>query len=298
MSDLRENLKTILEEKNVKIIPENIRYGVTILGVKGNLLPIPITLTENVTKENEEWVVSTKYMNVDSEEETVTEHKIITNKLPLYLDVTVDDILVLKNKLINVTKNSTVNIHVSKMDNLEGTFAETTELSGNIDYTKTESDKAPVIEEREEGEGNVLHTTENAWVKYDLPESITDFSLEFEFYKADTSAYPRVIGLTGLDFEIEIKGASNTIYWNTDYSGGWKQNEWNKMKFVKEGTNVSLYINDELITTKTYTKTLTGFYLGRGNNTGNFFNGYYRNLVLHINELKKVLVEVVEDGEV
>ena len=298
MSDLSENLKIILEEKNTKIIPENIRYGVTVLGVTGNLLQVPITLTENITKENEEWVINTIYRNVDSEEETVQNNQITTNKLPLYLDVTVDDILVLKNKLINVTKNSTVNIHVSKMDNLEGTFTETTDLSGNIDYTKTESDKAPVIEEREEGEGNVLHTTENAWVKYDLPESITDFSLEFEFYKADTSAYPRVVGLTGLDFEIEVKGASNTIYWNSDYNGGWKQNEWNKLKFVKEDTNVSLYINEELIITKTYAKTLTGFYFGRGMNASDFFNGYYRNLVLHINELKKVLVEIAEDGEV
>lgn len=298
MTTLEENLRKLYNEIKSNLLPENIRYGITILGVKGNLLQVPITLTENITKENEEWVVNTKYRNVDSEEETVQNNQITTNKLPLYLDVTVDDALLLENKLINITKDSTINIHASKMDNLEGTFAETTDLSGNIDYTKTEGDKAPVIEEREEGEGNVLHTTGNAWVKYDLPESITDFTLEFEFFKADTASYPRVIGLTGLDLEIEIKGASNGIYWETDYNGGWKQNEWNKMKFVKEDTNVSLYINEELITTKSYSTNLTGFYFGRGMNALNFFTGYYRNLVLHINELKKVSVEVVEDGEV
>lgn len=35
MKELETNLRTILEEKNIKIIPENIKSGVTILGVTG-----------------------------------------------------------------------------------------------------------------------------------------------------------------------------------------------------------------------------------------------------------------------
>ena len=35
MTDLQINLKQILQEKNEKIIPENIKQGVTIFGVTG-----------------------------------------------------------------------------------------------------------------------------------------------------------------------------------------------------------------------------------------------------------------------
>ena len=37
MTELQSNLEAILEEKTTKIIPENIKDGVEILGVEGNL---------------------------------------------------------------------------------------------------------------------------------------------------------------------------------------------------------------------------------------------------------------------
>lgn len=39
MTILEQNLQTILDEKTIKIIPENIKKGVTIFGVTGTLEP-------------------------------------------------------------------------------------------------------------------------------------------------------------------------------------------------------------------------------------------------------------------
>ena len=181
------------------------------------------------------------------------------------------------------------------MDILGGTFTENTELTGNIECVKTESDTVPTIEEREEGEGNTLHTNGKSWVKYDLTEPLTDFTLEFEFYKADTALESRVIGLGGTGFEIQVKGNSDTIYWDGYYNCDWKQNKWNKLKIVKEGTDVSMYMNDVLVATKTYAEDFTGFYLGRGNDANGFFNGYYRNFILNKGEIKEITVEIVEE---
>lgn len=49
MTELQTNLNKILDEKNEKIIPENLRKGVTCLGVEGALIPNTndATATEN-----------------------------------------------------------------------------------------------------------------------------------------------------------------------------------------------------------------------------------------------------------
>ena len=39
MSQLQDNLNEILRQKNLYLLPENIREGVTILGVTGTLVP-------------------------------------------------------------------------------------------------------------------------------------------------------------------------------------------------------------------------------------------------------------------
>ena len=87
MSKLSENLKAIIEEKNTKLLPENIRYGMTILGVTGTLLQAPITLTENIIQEDETATVKTKYLRVDLEEVNFEENQLTTSYLPLHLDV-------------------------------------------------------------------------------------------------------------------------------------------------------------------------------------------------------------------
>lgn len=49
MSLLKTRLQAVLEEKNTKVIPTNIRAGVTMFGVKGNLEPDKPDQVKDVT---------------------------------------------------------------------------------------------------------------------------------------------------------------------------------------------------------------------------------------------------------
>ena len=106
--------------------------------------------------------------------------------------------------------------------------------------------------------------------------------------------------LQGPNYEIEIKGSSNAVYWGGELSGGWIQNQWNTLRLSKSGNSVSLYINNKLIATRSYSAAMTGIRFGRGNDSGNYFTGYYKDVMITDNaaSVEQPIITITPIGDV
>lgn len=129
-----------------------------------------------------------------------------------------------------------------------------------------------------------LNGSYNNYKGYTFDFSYTSFELEFDFKKTNDSAYSRLIYFIGPNLEVEVKGSSNSLYIQGEYSGNWKMNEWSHFRFVYKNKKLYIYLNDSLIRNLSCSNDITAFQIGKGASSfDNLFTGYVDNLVVRAN---------------
>ena len=271
---------TIQGDEN--LIPENILQNRTIFGVVGTAVGSHISLLQRDIEYPETSIVDINIYDSGNHQIGLTSdssYLITTN--PIYVEVQQNGYVYKKQeKLINV--NSYLDITVLELDNILTDDYEDNNLNliGTINnQSPSHSSSGTLTFDTIKGYKG-LYTNGSSYITYNLDTSLSAYDIQFDFYKANTSSYSRVCAILGPNYEIEIKGSSNKIYWGTDYDAGWLQNEWNTLRLHKSGNNVELYINNKLIAIRTYSTAMTGIRFGAGLDTGNCFTGYYKNVII------------------
>lgn len=263
------------------LLPENIMAGVDIFNVVGSLVPnTPKLITRNVTKVNETDTFEINMTDSNNNKINIfgdSTYYIITN--PVYIQIIQNGYHFDKMKY-NILQDSYIDLSLNEVvNNVSDDYENSNyDLRGTINDKETTYTTSGTLSFSTIKDYKGLYTNGSSYITYSLNTSISSYDVSFDFYKSNTASYSRVCLIQGPNYEIEIKGSSNNIYWGEELTGGWKQNEWNNLKLHKEGNSVSLYINDKLIKTKTYSSAITGIRFGRGNDSGNYFTGYYKNV--------------------
>lgn len=280
------------------LVANNIKKGVTIFGVQGALLTESPTLILNkVEKENEADEVDITFTDSNNKPLLLTDGKYWITTDPIYCNITQNSAISFKKPLsIESDKKLNVTIYENNIQLKDNFNNNSTDLLGRLTtYTKATSGS---LSFNTIASNKGLYTNGSSYITYTLGNSISNYDISFDFYKSNTASYSRVCSIGGPGYEIEIKGSSNTIYWGADYSANWKQNQWNTLRLKKSGSTVTLYMNGTAIVSKTYSQVMTNIRLGRGNDSGNYFTGYYKNLI--IKDGSKTIIEPVlelEDGD-
>lgn len=278
------------------LISSNIANGVTIFGVQGSLLQnVPVITISTITKPDK---LNATITLTDSNDKSLngTGNTYYATTSPILVNVYVNNTKYSSTK-VNATINCTINITIPEIPTLSNTFEGSYELAGYI--TEVANNTSGALQYTQAGGYTGLYTDGSSYVRYNFTDAFDNYKIEFDFYKNGTASYSRVIGIIGGSYELEIKGASNNIYFGADYDGGWLQNQWNHVKLQKQGSSVSLYINNKLIATRSISGSLTGIYLGRGNDSGNYFMGWYKNFVFTDTsvEVAEVTYEIIPADE-
>lgn len=265
------------------LIPENIKDGISIFNVNGTLLQTSISLiTRNITKQNEDDTVT---INVyDSGNNLIpmvgnSTFMIPTN--PVYIEIYYNTYKYDKQEY-TILVNSYLDVSAQPpLDTLYDNYThEEYNLKGNLNNIVPTYTKSGTLSFQEKSNYKALYIAGNGYIQYTLNTTISNYEIQFDFYKNNSDSYSRVCYVLGPNYEIEIKGSSNSIYWSAEYNGGWKQNQWNTLKLKKSGSSVQLYINNVLIATRTYSSSMTGIRFAQGSETSNRFNGYFKNIVI------------------
>lgn len=264
------------------LVPENIIEGKTIFGVQGNATGSQLRLVQrNIEYLEGSNIEINVYDSAHNRIDLLGNNSYLINTNLVYIQIEQNGY-----KYIEQEKSITVNSYIdAQISELTNTLTDDYENS-NLNLTGTINNQSPSYSSSGTLTFNTvkdykgLYTNGSSYITYSLNTSISSYDVQFDFYKANTASYSRVCLIQGPNYEIEIKGSSNTIYWDGELSGGWIQNQWNTLKLHKEGNRVQLYINNKLIATKTYSAAITGIRLGRGNDSGNYFTGYYKNVVI------------------
>lgn len=264
------------------LVPENIIEGKTIFGVQGNATGSQLRLVQrNIEYPEGSNIEINVYDSAHNRIDLLGNNSYLINTNLVYIQIEQNGY-----KYIEQEKSITVNSYIdAQISELTNTLTDDYENS-NLNLTGTINNQSPSYSSSGTLTFNTvkdykgLYTNGSSYITYSLNTSISSYDVQFDFYKANTASYPRVCLIQGPNYEIEIKGSSNTIYWDGELNGGWIQNKWNTLKLHKEGNRVQLYINNKLIATKTYSAAITGIRFGRGNDSGNYFTGYYKNVVI------------------
>lgn len=281
------------------LISSNIANGVTIFGVEGSLVQdVPIITIGTITKPKKlNATITLTDTNGRLLNGVGNTYYATTN--PVYINVYINNVKYSSTE-VNVTTSCTINITIPEIPTLSNTFENSYKLEGYI--TEVANNTSGTLQYSSISGYTGLYTNGSSYVRYNFTDSFDNYKIEFDFYKNGTASYSRVIGVVGGDYEVEIKGASGMVYFGADYTninGSWIQNQWNHMKLHKQGSSVSLYINNDLIATRSISGSLTGIYIGRGNDSGNYFTGWYKNFVFTDTsvEAKEVTYEIIPADE-
>ena len=264
------------------LLSENIVEGKTIFGVTGNATGSQLRLVQrNIEYPQESNIEINVYDSARNKIDLLGNNSYLINTNPIYIQIEQNGY-----KYDEQEKSITVNSYIdAQIPGLTNILTDDYQNS-NLNLTGTINNQSPSYSSSGTLTFNTikdykgLYTNGGSYITYNLNTSIASYDVQFDFYKTNTASYSRVCLLQGPNYEIEIKGSSNAVYWGGELSGGWIQNEWNTLKLHKEGNSVQLYINNKLIATKTYSAAITGIRLGRGNDSGNYFTGYYKNVVI------------------
>ena len=267
-------------------VSANIIAGVTIFGVEGAALTnMPSLTLRDITKENEENTVTVNiYDSSNKLIPMIGDNMFYISTDPIYIEIVVDG-YAFEKKLYHITVDSYLDVYVPDFDgSLQDNYSkEEYALSGTLNHIKsTYSTLGTPSFATVKDYKTVLYIPGDGYVEYDFNTDLNSYEIQFDFYKANTASYSRGCYILGPNYEIEIKGSSNDIYWgNKDYDGGWKRDEWNTLKLVKNDRDeVQLYINDVLIATRTYADAITGLRFAQGSSSQNRFTGYFRNVTI------------------
>ena len=302
-TELEDNLRLILNEKTNKIIPENIKSGVNILGVTGNytsLGKLPTITIGEITTDTPNESVTVQITDNNGVELLHNDNIYYISMSPFYCTVNQNDTFIFRKKLESLS-DKILNIHVlsnpylcdnyNKSDlNLFGTLVESAyNVTGTLDFFEKDG-------------YNALHTSDANAIYYYFSTSIPSYELSFDFYKLDSVPYSRCVTIytDNSTYEIEIKGSSNAVYWGQELTSSWKQSAWNNLKLIKSSTNndVKLYINDKLIATRSYSGNMRGFKFNSGSDGNSRFNGLYKNIRVKNNSesINEPEFTLVDDG--
>lgn len=264
------------------LLSENIVEGKTIFGVTGNATGSQLRLVQrNIEYPQESNIEINVYDSARNKIDLLGNNSYLINTNPVYIQIEQNGYKYNEQEK-SITVNSYIDAQIPELTNILTDDYE----NSNLNLTGTINNQSPSYSSSGTLTFNTikdykgLYTNGSSYITYSLNTSISSYDVQFDFYKANTASYSRVCLLQGPNYEIEIKGSSNAVYWGGELSGGWIQNEWNTLKLHKEGNSVQLYINNKLIATKTYSAAITGIRLGRGNDSGNYFIGYYKNVVI------------------
>ena len=278
-------IAAISSETEPNLATPNIIYGKSIFGVNGAAINNTVSITKNVIV-----LDGATGIDIKLKDATGTELSQENNLYSTTMRPTTIEVYQLGSKVAEATQDITTDgeLEIQVGNYLNSAYDDYTNenlalVNGGISTSIGSQSGSLTFPEKDDT--HVLYTSSSGGVNYSVSSSMGAYILEFDFYKANSNSYSRVVGLTGAGYEIEVKGASNNIYWGGDISAGWRQNQWNTLKLVKASANsgsVSLYMNGNLVATKNYTGSLTGIWFGRGLNNGDYFTGYYRNVKLYV----------------
>ena len=283
------------------LVPENIIEGKTIFGVQGNATGSQLRLIQrNIEYSQGSNIEINVYDSAHNKIDLLGNNSYLISTDPIYIQIEQNGYKYNEQEK-SITVNSYIDAQISELTN---TLTDDYENS-NLNLTGTINNQSPSYSSSETLTFNTvkdykgLYTNGSSYITYSLNTSISSYDVQFDFYKANTASYPRVCLIQGPNYEIEIKGSSNTIYWDGELNGGWIQNKWNTLKLHKEGNRVQLYINNKLIATRTYSAAITGIRFGRGNDSGNYFTGYYKNVVITDNSkiLEQPIITITPIGD-
>lgn len=287
---------------DVNLVPENIIEGKTIFGVQGNATGSQLRLVQrNIEYPEGSNVEINVYDSAHNKIDLLGNNSYLISTNPVYIQVEQNRYKYNEQEK-SITVNSYIDTQVSELTNILTDDYE----NSNLNLTGTINNQSPSYSSSGTLTFNTiqdykgLYTNGSSYITYSLNTSISSYDVQFDFYKANTSSYSRVCLIQGPNYEIEIKGSSNLVYWNGELNGGWIQNEWNILRLHKSGNNVQLYINNKLIATKTYSAAITGIRFGRGNDSGNYFTGYYKNVVITDNSktLEQPIITISPIGDI
>lgn len=199
------------------LISSNIANGVTIFGVQGSLLQdVPVITIGTITKPDK---LNATITLTDSNDKSLngTGNTYYATTNPIYLNVYVNNTKYSSTK-VNATINCTINITIPEIPTLSNTFESSYELAGYI--TEVANNTSGALQYTQAGGYTGLYTDGSSYVRYNFTDAFDNYKIEFDFYKNGTTSYSRVIGIIGGSYELEIKGASNNIYFGADYDGG------------------------------------------------------------------------------
>lgn len=261
---------------------ENIVEGKTIFGVTGNATGSQLRLLQrNIEYPQGSEIEINVFNSAHNKIELLGNSFYLLNTNPVYIQITQNGYNY-EEQQKSIAVNSYIDAQIPELTNILTDDYQ----NSNLNLTGTINNQSPsylssgtlTFNTIKDYKG--LYTNGSSYITYNLNTSISSYDVQFDFYKANTTSYSRVCLIQGPNYEIEIKGSSNSIYWDGELNGGWIQNNWNTLKLHKEGNKVQLYINNKLIATRTYSAAITGIRFGRGNDSGNYFTGYYKNVVI------------------
>lgn len=283
------------------LLSENIVEGKTIFGVTGNATGSQLRLVQrNIEYPQESNIEINVYDSARNKIDLLGNNSYLINTNPIYIQIEQNGYKYDEQEK-SITVNSYIDAQIPELTNILTDDYQ----NSNLNLTGTINNQSPSYSSSGTLTFNTikdykgLYTNGSSYITYSLNTSISSYDVQFDFYKANTASYSRVCLIQGPNYEIEIKGSSNNIYWNGELSGGWLQNQWNTLRLHKSGNSVQLYINDKLIATKTYSAAITGIRFGEGNASGNYFTGYYKNVIITDNNkvLEQPIITITPIGD-
>lgn len=200
------------------------------------------------------------------------------------VDITTEgeyEITFTSNAIYGIVSEYKIPVKVASSEILMADYSgEPTQYAGGIVSSVSTGGALTTTEEKYTSSPKSLRLNGSSYIRYNFTY-LQQFTIELFFYKADSASYPRLLYLGGINREIEVKGSSNAMYINGEISAGWVQNAWNKFTITRDSNNlITYYCNDKQLKTETNSSQLTYLQLGKGSDSGNYFNGYVDDLVV------------------